>query len=330
LLEARLIKGKFDVAVVGAAIKVTCKSCGQAAQSAAALRAPDATDQDTMKQLVARVGDAKAKKRVPALLDELKGPEAAHAFLVAPTAEAGRIEGLRPVICPSCRGLGLIFITRTRTPTTHLGVVSREINCDAAAHPARRAFVSYVVLRAIDAMALAGTVSRTAHVVCPGASLQDKGRSTTGYEDAHQLLREVVLDGQYVYELADQNARQTLIYCHGCISHLPAIYNKVDCLIEQRIVADYVDLVRQIVTGSLRRQFQLESSNRKVIWSLLCIRYYYAVRAALIDAQGEPEMTTLLNEYASRAQRLKDMVPGYVDRDFASLCASLQGEFRTV
>jgi hypothetical protein len=266
-------------------------------------------------------------------------------FLVAPMMLNGRPSGnVQPIVCFHCKQVGLLLCETARESPNSYHIAITKLNQDPAEHAIQRAEVTYTVLLCLDFMCGLRTphgapfIAPTAHVVCPGASIQTAGKKGKDKQDAHQVLREMTIDGHAIYDLArthpsvKQKMMDTLVYCHATISHLDSIYNAADGLVETEIVVDFIELAQQIISGRLRRVGQYDSVTRRYLWRLLTIRYYYACRMALIKAAGDEALERVMNLYLIHVERLRDNEPpGFVnDLDAEEMCDHFKQYYRQI
>ncbi|HVU44854.1 MAG TPA: hypothetical protein VHD85_01945 [Terracidiphilus sp.] len=266
-------------------------------------------------------------------------------FLVAPMMLNGRPSGnVQPIVCFHCKQVGLLLCETERVSPNGYRIAITRLNQDPMQHAIQRAEVTYTVLLCLDFMCALTMpnggrfIAPTAHVVCPGASIQTAGKKGKGKQDAHQVLREMTIDGHAIYDLArthpsvPQEMRNTLVYCHATISHLDEKYNNADGLVETEIVVDFIELAQQIISGRLRRVAQYDSVTRRYLWRLLMIRYYYACRVALIKAAGDEQLVGVLNEYLLPVTALRDNEPpGFVNElDAVQMCDRFKQNYRQI
>ncbi|APR79200.1 Hypothetical protein A7982_04547 [Minicystis rosea] len=304
---------------------------------AARLSPPDVKTVATARQQMAKVPktfERDAKTRIAHLdADVARGVGPMRVMLIAPAVINGRPMGLQPVTCIHCGEVGLLYFESERRVPPH--VAPLWLNVDPHTHAKRRIRVSFTVLMAIDHLAQARTVRPGEDVVCPGASLQMVGRKTGGYQDAHQILREVTIGGQFVYELVTRaglspTVTKVIYYCHSVVSHLPAKWNKADCLVEHKITADYIELVQGIISGRYRGNLP-QAVYQRYIWRLLVIRYYYACVFARITGSDDADVLGALNSYLGWILPFRDMEPpAYASDDLETQCGNLEGLVRDV
>jgi hypothetical protein len=346
MLIATVIKGKFKVEVDGALIRVRCNKCGvpnpenlptdlcptgkigivvgTRAEAIAVLvdaRAPNRGTNNAIENLRSRVQDI--------------GFDARRSIILAPVSINGRIEGVHTVICPYCRNAGLINVEQVRISTYNYEVIPKCINTDAREHARRRLFVSYVVLRVLDRLAVTKKISPTAHIVCPGASIQMPGRKAEGYQDAHQVLREITVDGKLLYETVYKDSsftdivKKATIFCFGVVSHLESKYNSTDGLVERAITVDFIELCQNIVSGRYRGRFPVDKFYCNYLWGLLCIRYHYACCVARIHALSDKTITEVLDMYCTEAKVVKEAQrPDFVQLDLETLCTMISKDLK--
>jgi hypothetical protein len=310
MFEANVLFGPFTCTVLGATVRVRCIS-GACRESASADFAPQLAQGNADGRTVLERQADGLRKRLPLDRTNLRG-ESRQIFevmnelddrltdddgpvdvlkgqILAHSTYNGRADGVKRVICPYCLAVGAVsFSSRRLSPTTVGDIfISEPMNDDGDVHVHKRAIVTYTVLRVIAHLADCRAISASANVTCPGASVQMQKVSTPGFEDAHQVLREFTIDGQYLYKLhkdTEKNIeeklrpklRSAMIYCFSVTSHLPAIWNKIDGAIESAVVIRLLLLAQECVSGKLRPP-NTKTASPTVIWDRLCEAYSLAV-----------------------------------------------------
>jgi hypothetical protein len=322
MFTVSVIKGAFECKVVGSRVYVSCikKTCkGKSVQELSsegfskshnpkgeASREAFRTQRDVLFRAKASTSEKQDFANAESSGNVLKGQ------LLTPCAADGRPSGVRRVLCPYCMQAGVLTFKAIRISPGSVGVTIREdMNHDGIEHVLLRARRTFVMLRSIDYLARTGTISATAHVVCPGASIQMPNQKDLGFQDAHQVLRELTIDGRYLYEFPVSPMREAMAYCLSVVSHLPAVWNEVDCLIESAITIPMILLGQNCVNGSLRRRASEDSAFFELLWSQLVSAYLDAVDTAMTEAVGIHLET--LSVYRSSVRALAyTQTPGFV------------------
>jgi hypothetical protein len=368
-MKVLLVKGKFKLEQIGkGAVRITCNVCGKIEEGISSsedeeiyrkkimsAKLPGAPELSGAQGLLQQASGGVHKKlfkpggsgarSLDAVNQQLSSssPNAMEPMLVAPMILNGRPMGLQPIMCFYCRQVGLVNFESERGSPNRYGLAVTSLNDDPRVHARMRAEVSYTVLLCLDYMCCQGIIPPSADIVCPGASIQCSGKSGGGKQDAHQVLREVTINGHAIYDVADQHVglgpgkvpkvmRDTLVYCHATISHLDAIYNEVDGLIEHEIAVDFIELAQQIVSGRLRKVSKYDNVTRRYLWRLLLIRYFYACRIALIQLADEEAKKNVLNLYLVEVDGMKNgAIPDYVDNlDAIQMCGKFTSLYSQV
>lgn len=346
-MRIKLIKGKFTITedYKGGA-KITCNICTKLESSFQSqqdeehhrekiltMPLPGATELGKAKtalqesntgQTAKLFGQSGSGTRSLAAIDaQLKSgsQNAMKPMFVAPLIFNGRPMGLQPIMCFYCRQIGLVNCEPERTNPAYYGVVVTSLNEIPRAHAIQRAKVSYAVLLCLDYLCGLTTpdgirlIPSSAHIVCPGSSIQTAGKSGGNKQDAHQVLREITINGETIYDLAHScptvpdAMKRALVYCNATISHLDAIYNQADGLVESAIVIDFIELAQQVVSGRIREGTTHDSVFRRYLWRLLIIRYFYACRIALINAAGDSGLEDAIHLYLVEVSAMKNSEP---------------------
>lgn len=352
MFEAKLLFGPFNCTVLGATVRVRCVS-------STCRNNPDADMAPALAQggrdVLERQSDGLRRqlpldrsnlrgeqRRIFQVMDELDdrlndddGPvDALKGQILAQSTYNGRPDGVRRLLCPHCLAVGAVAFSSTRlSPGTVGGIyISEPMNEDGAAHVRKRAIITYTVLRVIAHLADSRAISPSAHVTCPGASVQMQKVSTDGYEDAHQVLREFTIDGQYLYKLhkdTEKNIeeklrpklRSAMVYCFSVTSHLPAIWNNIDGAIESAVVIDMLVLAQECVSGKLRPP-NSRTADPVTIWNRVCKAYSDAVAEAatmlgqdqVTFGMGTPGQSALAVYQAGSRALVTDTPPGFVNK----------------
>ena len=309
MFEATTLFGPFSCSVSGSTVRLRCvsKSCKDDAKTDLA---PElAQGHQGGRDVLERQSEG-LRKRLPSDRSNLRGDDrqvfdaldeldtrligrrpvdVLDGQMLAPCTYNGRPDGVKRVICPFCLAVGAVLFRSQRLSPGTVGniYISEPMNQDGPAHVRKRAIVTYTVLRVLAYLADCKAIEPTAHVTCPGASVQMQKVSTPGYEDAHQVLREFTVDGQYLYALhasTEKNIEEKLrpklrgamIYCFSVTSHLPAIWNRIDGAIESAIVIDMLLLAQRCISGKLRGM-GAKTADATAIWNELCQAYNGAV-----------------------------------------------------
>lgn len=356
-MKAKVLKGKFTCAVTGSTVRITCDLCEavpppsseveQEKMERAALRSPvpGATELASAGGLIAGRPKKEQSKWTQAsekINRELgkKAPNAMATMIVAPVALVGRASGYQPIVCFHCRQPGLIEISSERLNTARKGFVQTVVNEDPAIHASNRVRVTFVTLLALHEMVQQGLRS-SMPVVCAGASLQCPGRSSTGSDgkprqDAHQVLRELSINGVPLYDLPETarlspEVKTVLTYCHGTVSHLDGAYNEADGLVEHQIVVEMLDLAHMILSQTLwQRAGKHSHIFGRLLWSFIVIRYRYAIRMALIHAE-DMKIRQILLFYLSIVERMYEEGPeAMAEQSLQAICDEMSKEVRKV
>lgn len=342
-MKVNILKGKFKASVTGCTVRITCNVCEKSGGSSALHDpVPGSTELALASQAMqGRKPFAKSKEKVDLELTRPL-PNAMATMIVAPVVIIGRPVGCQPIVCFHCRQVGLISVEAERPGTGQFGFQPQSLNESPQQHVRRRAIITFIPLLALDFLVGAGHVRPGATVVCAGASLQCQGKRSTGSDgeprqDAHQILRELSIDGVPLYELVrkvrtlPEKVRNVVTYCHGTISHLDACYNKADCLVESAITVEMIDLGHLVLNGSLRRSCGAHDDIfARLLWGYLMARYRYAVAIALISAEPGALRNVLLFYQGFIDTMMQEGPPDMVSRGLGDLCEYFNEELRPV
>ena len=102
-----------------------------------------------------------------------------------------------------------------------------------------RAKVSYTVLLCLDFMCgitlpdgVTKLIPPMSHIVCPGATIQAPGKKGGEMQDAHQVLREITINGYTIYDMAKDCPavpavmKNSLVYCNSAVTHMHKIQRR--------------------------------------------------------------------------------------------------------
>jgi hypothetical protein len=320
-----ILKGEFTGEVVhGTMVRIHCKLCARATDDTVG-RVPGSGEvQDAVTEMTRRNTSIKPEmgKWTRALEKAHTHPhDAMKAMIIAPVTLNGRPEGYQAVCCFYCRQTGAVLIERERITPHRFGFAAKVTNREPLVHARRRVEVTFITLLALDCALQLKPALRGATVVCAGASLQcgglkSKDSSGEPRQDAHQVLRELVIDGQPLYELVASIdgfptvVKKVVTYCHGVISHLDACYNVADGLVETHATVEMIELAHMILGGTLRKSSG--ASNEifgRLLWRYVLIRYRYAIQMGIIDCDRR-ELTQVLQMYLSVVNAMIEEGPG--------------------
>jgi hypothetical protein len=342
MFTVNVVKGAFGCEVVGSRVHIRClkKSCKGKPSRDLPFKNPDPSefndhrDNKAVRNALSAQAEALKKEKTKgrhefAIVDgmlkakdkegEDKLPNIFQGQLVTPCAHNGRPSGVRRVICPYCLNSGVLLFNATRIgPESAANIrITEDMNTSGEEHASRRVRITYIMLRAIDYLASYKAFPSNAHVVCPGASTQMPNRKTEGYQDAHQVLREVTINGKYLYSAGPPAHRQAMAYCLSVTSHLPEVWNEVDGLIESEITIPMILLAQNCVNGSLRKKALQDSAFNSLLWYELCTEYQKAAATARRNTEGEKQ--DILTTYISVTRTLLFMEPDFVQDKIVAL-----------
>lgn len=126
-------------------------------------------------------------------------------------------------------------------------------NCNSTTlHFKRRVLITYIYVLLIKYLREMGKLPNGQVANAP-MSLQMNRTLAGGHQDAHQVLGEITVGGQHLYEISGlyPEVRRAIVYCNSAVSDLPAEYNMADGYIEDTGRRNYVALVQQVVSGTL-------------------------------------------------------------------------------
>lgn len=344
-MKVKIVKGKFTATVTGSRVTITCNLCARNPQ-------PDRLDaplpgRDQLaeaKALMENPPDGKggawthSLARVNAQLNS-GSDNAMSTMIVAPVAIVGRASGYQPVVCFHCRQVGLVCVESERPGTGGFGFHPKALNEAPEIHARRRVAITFITMMALDRLLQLGLVPRGASVVCAGASLQCQGKKSTGpdrrsRQDAHQVLRELSINGAPLYQIVNASQlaaaiKNVVTYCHGVISHLDAVYNEADGLVERNITVEMIDLAHLILNGSLRQSSgPYDNVFGRLLWNFVAIRYRYAIRMALIEAPHGAHRDVLLFYSAIADAILQEGPPAWALTGLDGICDRFRDELR--
>ena len=187
------------------------------------------------------------------------------------------------VTCTNCGKSSSLTYEQVRLSPHSFDLAITEGNKVPDKHGRYRVRTSYIYVCIIYSLAVQGKIRQGAAVVAPGASLQVGGAPGSGNQLAHQVFREVTVDGTYIYELSNltDDEKAAIIYCCSVCSDIGAIYNEADGLVERELQDNFVALVKDTIawvhTGP--------SQGLKVIFS----RLLFIFELACTEASGKLE-----------------------------------------
>lgn len=364
-MKVTVVKGRFTPTVSGSTVRIRCNICDKAARQAASSTGASSSSSsssppdeapptmhpgplhgvESLRQASALMTRQKGFARAKGALDtELSKPmpNTMAPVVVAPVTMNGRPVGCQAVVCAYCGQAGLINVEAERPGTGAFGFQPRSLNENPQAHVRRRAVITFIPLLALDYLVRNRHVRPGATVVCAGASLQCQGKSSTGSDgaprqDAHQILRELSIDGTPLYTLVracpglSQKIQDVVTYCHGVISHLDAAFNEVDGLVERAITVLMIDLGHLVLNGSLRSiAGPTDAIFGRMLWGYVMARYKYAVTIALIEADPGPKRDVLLFYKGIVDQMVEEGPPDIALNGLGDLCDYFGEELRPI
>ncbi|MGC1548890.1 MAG: hypothetical protein WA777_10205 [Rhodanobacter sp.] len=345
-MKVVVLKGKFIVRVIhGTLIQITCNVCTRAGGFAGdGVSVPGKAQIETALSYLPTGRDERSWRNVKQQLERERDaphPNAMATMIVAPVSINGRASGCQPVVCFYCQQVGLISVEAERGGVGPFGFQPRSLNEDTTAHARRRCIVTFTTLLALDNLVCTGAVARGSTVVCAGASLQCQGKKSRGHnglpkQDAHQILRELSINGHPLYQLVQasglhKNIKDVVTYFHGAVSHLDSEYNEADCLVERHVAIEMVDLAHMILNGHLRAiSGSYDQIFGRLLWGYVMARYRYAIAMALIDAP-HGAVRDILIFYKSIVDRMfEEGAPDLISHGLSGICEYFLDELRAV
>jgi hypothetical protein len=192
-----------------------------------------------------------------------------------------------------------------------LGYVINAENNSGDDHGKKRLVVSQAVLTMLSQFVISRVIPANATVAAYGSTIQARaggGAQRGGIEFAHQVLRELSIDGVPVHlleGLSEEEAR-VLLYCNSAVSRIPARYNTVDGLIEAQIRGPFVELASWVMREAGARPLMSILAMKQVLqgetWKRLLAIFIQACTNAKGGQEDGSETRSILDKYIREAE----------------------------